>query len=302
MTGRCIFLAFVWLTVGSVIDVMAQETTAIVIEPAPIYLTPDASRTPLRTLAVNTPLRVIDEKGEWLQVEFRDPQFGARTGYLARNKVRIRSAQLPDPIPATQRPDVTPEPLRERQRQAWGIHAYGTYGSSVFAAKETLNAVAGSTRFANLGGGVTITNLWRNLFVDLGASQAKVDGHRVFVDGDTVYDLGIPLNVTVRPIDIAAGWRVTSGRLSTFLGAGMTSLYYEETSAFAEAADNVKDRRAGALFVGGIDVAVIKWVQLGGELRYRAVKRILGEGGASSVFGEDQVGGLSAGMRVSVGK
>lgn len=301
MTGGRTLLVFVWLAVVAVIDVTAQETTAVVIEPAPIYLTPDATRTPLRTLAVNTTLRVIGEKGEWFRVEFRDPQFGPRVGYVARDKVRIRFAQrqLPEPIttPSTQKPNVGRQSAR-----AWGVQGYGTYGNIAFAATETLNAVAGGTRFANVGGGVAITNLWRNLFIDVGTSQTKVDGHRVFVDGETVYKLGIPLDVTVRPIDVAAGWRVTSGRLSTFIGAGMTSLHYEETSAFAEADENVTDRRAGGLILVGIDVAVVKWVQLGGEVRYRAVKGILGEGGASGAFGEDHVGGFSAGMRVSVGK
>jgi hypothetical protein len=261
---------------------------------------------------VNTQLRVLAQEGDWLRVEFTDPQFGRRVGYIAAKKVRLSPAQVQpkdplvrEPAPPSRPPQstkATQAPRRPAQSSGLGVRGYGSYGSTAFDATETLNAVAGSSRFANVGGGVTVTNLWRGLFVDIGVSQSKVDGQRVFVDGDTVYELAIPLNIAVRPIDVAAGWRVTAGRLSTFVGGGLTSFSYEEKSGFAEPADDLKVRRSGPLVLAGIDVTVVRWVQVGGEVRYRAVKGILGEGGASHAFGEDQAGGTSAGIRVSIGK
>jgi hypothetical protein len=40
----------------------------------PIYLQPDSSRIPLRTAIEGTTLRVLQSQGDWLQVEFNDPQ------------------------------------------------------------------------------------------------------------------------------------------------------------------------------------------------------------------------------------
>lgn len=283
----------------------AQVSRGIVIEPAPVYLLPDPTRTPLRTLPVNTEVRVLTQKGNWLRVEFEDPQFGLRVGYVEATKVRIYKSDSPAVEPAA--PPATPQPGTPSQprgsaRPGLGLKGYGTYGGMAFAARETFEAVAGSRTFTNFGGGGTITNLWRNLFVDVGFARSEVDGERVFVNGTTVHTLGIPLQVTVTPVDVAAGWRVTQGRVSTFVGAGLTSLLYEESDAFSDPDEEVSERKTGALALVGVDVEVVRWVFVGGELRYRAVSSILGAGGASEAFGEDEAGGFSAGLRLSFGK
>ena len=56
------------------VSIAAQEATATVTASAPIYVAPDSSRTPLRTAAINTTLRVVEDNGDWLKVEFQDPQ------------------------------------------------------------------------------------------------------------------------------------------------------------------------------------------------------------------------------------
>ena len=306
MRARALLVALFCLSLGTAGSALAQGRAvrrAVVIEPAPIYLLPDATRTPLRTAPVNTQLTVLGEEGEWLRIEFNDPQFGPRVGYVQAKRVRILAPAAEDPArprqPTTRQP---PPARRPPPRGGIGFKAYGTFGSTSFAATDTFKAVAGSSTHRNFGGGAAVTGLWRGLFVDVGLSQTKVDGQRVFVDGVTVYELGIPLEITVTPIDVAAGWRVISGRLSTFLGGGVTSLQYEETSAFADPNENVNARKSGGLFLLGVDLDVVRFVSVGGDLRYRMVKGILGEGGASQVFGEDQVGGLSAAIRVSVGR
>ena len=48
--------------------------TATAVANTPVYLTPDASRTPLRVAAQGTTFEVLGESGEWTQVRFRDPQ------------------------------------------------------------------------------------------------------------------------------------------------------------------------------------------------------------------------------------
>jgi len=72
----------------------AQDIRAIVLENAPIHLYPDAKTTPLRTAAVNTSLVVIEDAGEWLRVEFEDPVFGSRQGYVQKIRVRVNRPEL----------------------------------------------------------------------------------------------------------------------------------------------------------------------------------------------------------------
>jgi hypothetical protein len=62
----------------------------VILEAAPVYLLPDATRTPLRTLPTGTSVRVLEEKGDWIRVEFRDAQYGARVGYVQRKYVQVR--------------------------------------------------------------------------------------------------------------------------------------------------------------------------------------------------------------------
>jgi Outer membrane protein beta-barrel domain len=171
-----------------------------------------------------------------------------------------------------------------RAQSGVGVRGYGTYGSTAVSASESLKAVAGTSTLTDFGGGAAVTGLWRGVFIDVGLSQAKVDGERVFVDETTVFKLEIPLHIKVRPIDVAAGWRVTKGRVSPFVGAGMTSLSYEETANFADADDDLMERKSGPLFLAGVDARILKWVHVGGELRYRAVKGILGAAGVSEVL------------------
>lgn len=184
-----------------------------------------------------------------------------------------------------------------------GFRGYGSFGSTTLAATDTFDAVAGTASPSVFGGGAQVTNLWRGVFADIGVSHLSLDGERVFIGEDgTVFELGIPLEVTMRPIDIAAGWRFGLGRVAPYVGAGVTFLSYEETSDFSEAGEDVDESGSGALVLGGVDVLVWRWIHAGGEVRYRRVHGILGEGGVSSHFGEDDAGGISAAVRISIGR
>ena len=57
------------------------------VDTAPIYLLPDAKRTPLRMLTAGMNVKILEETGDWFKVEFRDPQFGPRVGYVQRKYV-----------------------------------------------------------------------------------------------------------------------------------------------------------------------------------------------------------------------
>jgi len=61
---------------------------------APIFIVPDSSREPLRVAAAGTILNVLKEEGDWVQVQFADPQWGPRTGWIASKSIRISRPDL----------------------------------------------------------------------------------------------------------------------------------------------------------------------------------------------------------------
>ena len=176
---------------------------------------------------------------------------------------------------------------------------YFIAGSTWLTAADSFNAVADSNRTLNLGGGGAAT-LWKNVFVDVSVQRMKIDGQRVFVDQGTVYHLNIPLQVTMIPFDVAAGWRMP-GRVSAYGAVGVSRISYNERSDFADAGDDVDESRTGLLLLGGADVTVWRFVSLGGEIRSRHVEGPLGETGVSAIFGERSIGGVAVSIRVSAG-
>jgi hypothetical protein len=67
---------------------IAQYDQGVILAAAPVYLKPDRARTPLRVLEAGTMVKILDAEGEWLRIEFADPQFGPRFGYVAKGLVR----------------------------------------------------------------------------------------------------------------------------------------------------------------------------------------------------------------------
>jgi hypothetical protein len=180
------------------------------------------------------------------------------------------------------------------------LRGYVVVGSTWLTAKESFDAVADTNQTLNIGGGAVVT-LWKRAFVDVAVQRMTIDGQRVFVDQDTVYDLNIPLEVRMIPFDVAGGWRMP-GPVSPYGAAGVSRISYRERSDFAGAGEDVESSGTGLLLLGGADVKLWKLVSVGGEVRYRHVDGPLGERGVSEIFGERSIGGVSASLRVTVGR
>ena len=67
---------------------VSRPSETVIVERAPVYLLPDAGRTPLKTLEAGTRITILEQKGDWVQIEFRDPQFGRRVGFVQKRFVR----------------------------------------------------------------------------------------------------------------------------------------------------------------------------------------------------------------------
>jgi hypothetical protein len=72
-----------------------RNATTIVTDGAPIFLLPDASRTPLTKLQAGTSVRILGIDGEWVNLEFRDGIFGARKGYVLKMHVKLPETTTP---------------------------------------------------------------------------------------------------------------------------------------------------------------------------------------------------------------
>ena len=66
----------------------------VVTNVAPIFLLPDNTRTPLRVASVGSRLGLIKVEGDWYNIEFRDPQYGERVGYIEKKFVRLSQPDL----------------------------------------------------------------------------------------------------------------------------------------------------------------------------------------------------------------
>ena len=206
------------------------------------------------------------------------------------------------------------------QSDGVGIRGFALVGNMTFTAKESFDAVLGTNKSVIYGGGAEVLlpfmmeplapNKSERVFVghffgSLGAWQFKRDGERVFVDpNDEIFRLGIPVTVTITPLEVTAGYRFSrmTRRVAPYVGVGYSSYRYRETSAFADDDENVDERFGGVHVLGGADVRVVRWLAIAGEVAYASISEALGEGGVSKHFGEDNLGGLSLRLKISVGR
>lgn len=170
-------------------------------------------------------------------------------------------------------------------------------------ASDTFDAVTGSATVGGLAAGVEVHRVWRRAFLRASMSQLKADGERVFVFDGEVFPLGIPLDVTMRPIELGAGWRFApvSGRVVPYVGAGAMWLKYREEADGDFASESVNETYSGAVVFGGVDVSVWRYVSAGAEVAWRTAK-VKNPGGALEAFGEKDLGGISMRVIVSIGR
>lgn len=183
------------------------------------------------------------------------------------------------------------------------LRAYFLVDSTSMTAADTFDAVLGTSRLTMRGAGGEVLNLWRGLFARVAFSSVSETGSRVDVFDDEVTPLDVPVTVEMRPLEIAAGWRMrpfAAGRLTPYAGGGLLRLSYRETSEFADTGDDTDTTFSGALLFGGIEASIVSWVVAGAEVQYRTVPNAIGEGGVSAVFEESNLGGFTVRFLVGV--
>jgi opacity protein-like surface antigen len=188
-----------------------------------------------------------------------------------------------------------------------GVQGMAIAGVNWLAPSKSLEASGLSTKPIEIGGGVQVTNIWHDLFAQVNISRLSSDGERTFVDDDgTSFPLGIPLSVKATYVDVTAGWKVMQVRetgrpLLSYFGGGVGRVHYEERSPFALPGDDVDATATSYHIVGGVEMKLLSWLGIAGEVRYRWVPNLLGDGGTSAALEEKDFGGLYAGAGVTLG-
>lgn len=221
-------------------------------------------------------------------------------------------AQDPPPLPP--KAPATRPAAQARPRETIGVRGFFTVGNFIARSADTFETVLGTNAGLIFGGGAHVL-FPRGFYVEASASRFSREGERVFIGPDQeIFPLGIPLEVTLTPLEITGGWRyrhcprpkgrpvVCRPSVIPYVGGGFSSYRYQETSDQSIAEDDVDERFAGFHLLGGVEYRAMPWLAVGGELAWSSIADALGEGGVSAAFNETDLGGLTMRLKVSIGR
>lgn len=243
--------------------------------------------------------------------------FGLRASGLERRAsgVRLRASGVRAAVLTVALMAPAQPALAQQPAAPFSVRGEAILGYQHFLASQTFKGVFGTANAPIFGGGIDVSFL-KHWFVRVDATRFSKTGERAFVAKGIVYQLGIPLTVTITPVTVAAGYRAPfptkppprSSRytppkpatLFWYAGGGAGSWSYSEKTD--DPTETVSFRKSGFLALGGIEWRVQKYVALGFEGQYASVPGAVGSGGISEQFNEKDIGGASAVLRMVVGR
>lgn len=185
------------------------------------------------------------------------------------------------------------------------IGGYAMFGRINFTAVESFDAIVGSPSGPIVGGGARVGLPIGGLFVDVGAWRYRAEGERVFVANNDIFELGIPVAITVTPIEISAGWRFgfrSAPKLTPYVAGGVTILKYRETADFSTESEDAAESFNGYHLNGGVEYKITRWLGIAGEAAWSTVPDAIGEAGVSAAFNETDLGGTTLRVKITVGR
>jgi hypothetical protein len=194
-----------------------------------------------------------------------------------------------------------PSPSSSTDSERLSIRPFVAVARQRFSADTTFDAIFGHATGTLAGGGVLVTR--GSLFVEAEISRFRRNGERAFASDEDGSGVGIPLTVTIGPVEFAAGYRLRPRRsgLVPYIGAGLGLYRYREESPAAEIGEDVNVRHAGWVVVAGLERQLHRLFAVSADLRYTHVPGILGQGGLSQAVGETNLGGIAVRLRFLLG-
>jgi Outer membrane protein beta-barrel domain len=189
----------------------------------------------------------------------------------------------------------------------YSIDAHIQFGRLSQTARDSFAAILGNSSGQVFGAGAELA-FRHGVFVRADVSYFRDDGERVeMVDGEIV-PLGIPVTLSLTPIEFSGGYRFSAFtfgrrgqlRLVPFVGAGAGVVRFREETDDEHPDESTSERFTSYHVLVGLDVPLGKRVAIGGELTRRWVRDGLGSGGISQSFGETDLGGTTMWTRVRV--
>lgn len=209
------------------------------------------------------------------------------------------------PVSAQSKPQPRPSTTKPRPSRSVSIGGYAMLGLVNFTATESFDAILGTTSGPIFGGGARIGLPWGGLFADVGAWRFHDEGERAFVFNGEVIPLGVPVDITVTPIEISGGWRFRIRqlpKLSPYAGGGLTAMKYHESSAVSTPSEDVDETFSGYHLFGGAEYKVTRWLGVAGEASWTTVPDAIGESGVSAAFDETNLGGTTLRFKITIGR
>lgn len=206
---------------------------------------------------------------------------------------------------AQNRPRPRPRPAAPTQSRSVHIAGYAMVGRINFTAVKSFDTIVGSPSGSIFGGGARVGLPFGGLFVDVGAWRYRGRGERVFVANNEIFKLGIPVEITVTPIEISAGWQFRIRRapkLTPYAAGGLTILTYRETSDFSTSAEDAGESFSGYHVIGGAAYKITRWLGLAGEASWSTVPDAVGDAGVSKAFNETDLGGTTFRVKITIGR
>lgn len=244
-------------------------------------------------------LEVTGRVGRFYEVVIPNPTGAREPGLIAMTQVELigDSAAVPERRLPAQR---TQQPKRFGQRrflEGWGFGQVGVMG---FTARKSFDAVFGTSAGAIVGAGGQL-RVRGGLYVEASVSRFEKTGQRVSVTDGQVSKLGIPDTIRLIPISGTVGYRIErSNEITPYFGGGAGQYRYRETSTFADPSENTDARYTSYHVVGGIEVKK-HFVATAIEVEYVNVPNSLGKSGAAAAFGEKNLGGVEASLKILFG-
>lgn len=220
---------------------------------------------------------------------------------LAAGLPAIVAAQPPDDRPPIDRRVVT-RPADDTDTVSLRPFVMGM--EQLFSATRTFDAVFGQSHQSFFGGGLQVI-VKRRYFAELVASRFRKTGERAFVFNNQTFRLGLPLTAEVKPLEVIGGFRVDlrpNQRFVPYVGGGLGTYAYKESSPSSDPDENVDTRHRGFIVGGGVEVRLHRWIRLDVAEQYSHVPGILGLAGVSKSAAEDDLGGIGLRVKVVVGR
>lgn len=291
------------LLLASHMTAVAADTVRVAAEGAVIRAEPNTRSPVVLAVSGGTVLEVTGRSGDWYRVLAPPDRQGTRVaGYiLARQVAAGPAAGRGAPAGPSQKAGVSPAgPAAAKKPSRFTVRGFGIAEYERFQAWRSFDAIFGNSMGVLAGGGVELS-IGTQMFVQGRAEYSRRNGERAFVFEGEVFRLGLRETVTLIPVDVTVGYRfATRTPWTPYVGGGIGLLRYAEDGQYG--AESVRDNHLSYHAAGGLEFPVAKWLAVAGEVQYRTVPKVLGPDGIGAEFGESNLGGVSACVKVLFGR